>query len=71
MAMNTEELNKALAGFLIAMGQTLPPDLALRIQQNANQLADQMEHGGEPTVARLTRVFGAALAQMHTQPTRK
>lgn len=67
--MTPEELNKALGAFFIAFGQTLPRDLALRIQARVSELADQIGNGGEPTVARLTKGFWDALAQTHQQTT--
>jgi len=66
--MKTEDLNKAIAAFFIAFGQSLPATLALRIQQQVSELAEQMARGGEPNVAKLTKGFGDALAQTHRPP---
>lgn len=63
--MTTEELHQAIGAFLIAFGSSMPADLAHRIQKQAHLLADQIERGGEPSVARLTRGFGDAVAQPH------
>lgn len=66
--MKTEDLNKAVAGFLIAMGQTLPLELAQRIRLHAHQLADQMAQNGEASVAKLTKGFGDAITAAHEPP---
>lgn len=66
--MKTEDLNKAIAAFFIAFGQSLPATLALRIQGQVQALSEDMARGGEPNVARLTKGFGDALAQMHQPP---
>lgn len=63
--MTVEELNKALAAFLIAFGSALPPELARRARDLTSELADSIDRGGEPTVARLARGFGNALAETH------
>lgn len=63
--MTTEELHQAIGAFLIAFGSSMPPELAHRIQKQAHLLAEQMERGGEPTVAKLTKGFGDAVAQAH------
>lgn len=68
--MTAEELNKALAAFLIAFGATLPAELAQRIRQRTEDLADDIERGGEPNVARLARGLADALAGVHSQPPR-
>lgn len=64
--MKPEELHQAIAAFLIGFGQTLPPELARRIQQNVADLSEQIARGGEPNVAKLTKGLGDALAQMHS-----
>lgn len=66
--MTTEELHKAMGGFLIAMGQTLPVALADKIRCQAHLLAAEMERNGEPSVARLTKGFGDAVMASH-EPT--
>lgn len=63
--MKTEDLHQALAAFLIGFGQTLPAELAHRIQKNVAGLAEQIERGGEPNVARLARGLADALVQMN------
>jgi len=63
--MTAEELHQAIGAFLISFGSSMPAELAHRIQKQAHGLAEQMERGGEPTVAKLTRGFGDAVAQSH------
>lgn len=66
--MKAEELNKAMGAFLIALGQTLPVQLADRIRSQAQALAQEMERNGEPNVAKLTRGFGDAVMAAHLPP---
>ena len=68
MAMKVEDLNKAMGGFLIALGQTLPPTLAEKIRQQALLLAQEMERNGEPSVAKLTKGFADAVTAAHQPP---
>lgn len=65
--MKPEELHQAIAAFLIGFGQSFPKEIALRVQKNVAELAQQIERGGEPSVAKLTKGLGDALAQMHTR----
>ena len=67
-AMTVEELNKAMGGFLVALGATLPPQLADRIRQQAHALAGGMERNGEPSVAKLTKGFWDAVTASHQPP---
>lgn len=53
--METEDLQKAVAAFLICFGQGLPPQLKSSIRQRCEVLAEQIESGGEPTVGKLLR----------------
>lgn len=56
-----DDLYKALAAFLICFGQGLPKELKESINQRVMLMADEIERGGEPNVARLTRGLGDSL----------
>ncbi len=60
-----EDLHRAMAGFLICLGSTLPKELAEKIASRMDGLSDQMSQNGEPNVAKLTKGFSEALLQMH------
>lgn len=53
-----------MGAFLLVLGKMLPPNLSLRMSQELDLLADQIEDGGEPIAGRLARRFAQALAQM-------
>lgn len=59
--METEDLYKAMAAFLMCFGQGLPDELKQRIQQRAVALANDIGNGGEPNVAKLTIGLADAL----------
>lgn len=63
--MKTEELNQAIAAFLICFGQTMPKELVRRVQENTNKMANQMLANGETNVAKLTKGLGDALGEFH------
>jgi hypothetical protein len=56
--MKPEDLNQAIAAFLICFGQSMPKEMALHIHGLVADLSNQIERGGEATVAKLTRGFG-------------
>lgn len=58
---NDEDLYKAMAAFLMCFGQGLPVALKQQIRDHAYALADDIERGGEPTVAKMARGFADAL----------
>lgn len=60
----TQELNRAIASFLIVLGKHLPPNLVVRMAQDMEQLAARIETGGEPNVGMLTRDFASALSRL-------
>ncbi len=62
---SVEELNQAMAAFLMCFGAGLPDPLKASIRERALDLADQIARGGEPTVARLTKGFADALCAVH------
>ncbi len=59
---SAEELHKGIAAFLMCFGAGLPAALKASIRDRTYTLADQIEHGGKATVARLARGFADALA---------
>lgn len=64
----TDDLNKGIAAFLMCFGAGLPATLKASIRDRTYALADQIEHGGEATVARLARGFADALNIAHPTP---
>ncbi len=64
----TGELHQALAGFLMCLGSTLPPEIRSEIYRRTHQLAADMERGGEPTVAKLTKGLAEALVAVPNRP---
>lgn len=56
-----DDLYRAMAAFLICFGQGLPDNLKQSINQRAQMMADEIEHGGEPNVAKLTRGLADSL----------
>jgi len=63
-----DDLHKAMAGFLICLGSTLPRELAEKISSRMVALSEEMESNGEPNVSMLTKGFSEALLRMHNQP---
>jgi len=63
-----EDLHKAMAGFLICLGSTLPRELAEKISSRMVGLSEEMDRNGEPNVSKLTKGFSEALLQMHNHP---
>lgn len=61
-----DDLHRAMAGFLICLGSTLPKELAEKFATRMVALAGEMEHGGKTSVATLTKGFAEALLQTHT-----
>lgn len=59
--METDDLHKAMAAFLICFGQTLPQNLKTTIKINCFRMAAEMDRNGEPNVGKLVREFGNAL----------
>lgn len=66
----TEEINRALGAFMLCFGAGLPDTLKQSIRQRCYTLAEQIEHGGEPNVARLARGYADALTGMIQMPPR-
>lgn len=66
--MTTEELQKALGAFLMCFGAGLPKELKDNIKARTYAVADQIDHGGEPNVAKLARELADALAAPHQPP---
>lgn len=62
-----EDLHRAMAGFLICLGSTLPKELAEKIASRMEELSQQMSRNGEPNVGKLTKGFSEALLQTHSQ----
>lgn len=65
---SSEDLRKGMGAFLMCFGQGLPAALKESIRQRAYRLAEEIEQGGEPSVATLTRDFADALVAT-TRPT--
>jgi hypothetical protein len=65
---STEDLHKAMAAFLICLGSTLPAELAQKISSRMVDLSQDMQSGGEPIVAKLTKDFAEAVVQIHNRP---
>lgn len=63
-----DDLHRAMAGFLICLGSTLPKELAEKIAARMDALAGEMERNSETSVATLTKGFAEALVQMHRHP---
>lgn len=63
-----DDMQKAMGAFLICFGQGLPATLKESIRQRTHELADRIEHGGEPTVAMLAKGFADALAGANLPP---
>ena len=60
------DLNKAIASFIIVLGAHLPETLVKSMSSSLNELAVQISAGGEPSVGTLTKGFALALEQGHT-----
>ena len=61
--MDIEDLHKALGAFLICFGQGLPNEIKTKIRDRTYFLAQQIEHGGEPTVASIARGLADSLLE--------
>lgn len=60
--MENEDLYRGMSAFLMCFGAGLPESLKAGIRQRTQALAEQMEHGGETTSARIARGLADALA---------
>jgi hypothetical protein len=60
MNKDTQDLQKALASFLICFGAGMPDELKSSIRSRCEALADQIEYGGEPNVGKLLRGLAQA-----------
>ncbi len=59
--MADDDLYKAMAAFMMCFARGLPNEVKLQIRADALRLAQQIEHGGEPNVSKLTRGLADAL----------
>ena len=55
------DLNKAIAQFMIVLGAHLPAELTKSLAAHLNQLAEATAQNGEPTVGMLTKGLAQAL----------
>jgi len=55
------DLNKAIASFIIVLGAHLPENLVNSMGSMLNELSEEIATGGEPSVAKLTSGFAVAL----------
>ncbi len=60
--MENEYLYRGMAAFLMCFGAGLPADLKASIRQRTQDLAEQMERGGETSAARIAKGLAEALA---------
>lgn len=66
--MNVEDLQHALAGLLICLGDTMSPDHVQRIRSQAYGLAAQMKAHGETTRGTLLEGLAEALVVQPSHP---
>ncbi len=63
-----DEINRALGAFLLCFGAGLPAPLKQSISDRCYALAELIESGGEPNVAKLARGYADALTGQNQPP---
>ncbi|MDX8382613.1 MAG: hypothetical protein R8M45_00950 [Ghiorsea sp.] len=64
-----EESHRAMGAFIIALGASMPKELAEKIASNLTKMSEQMiEHDDSPTVAMLCQGYAKAIVEPHTTP---
>jgi len=69
--MTINELNRATAAVFIAIGASMPKELAERISENILLIADPMAEDGDTRTADICRSYARAIAQAHDGDVKK